>query len=262
MSKTFWNLVRFGRRHASTILSVLGSAGVIVTAVSSAKATMDISDMYADGLEPTGLEIAKAYIPTAISAAASIGCIMGGNTISHKQTAAMAALYAGATKTYTDYRNKVIEKKGVEFDREIRAEITRDHPAYHRQELTCPDGKFTFIEPVTHQVFQRYEREVMDAEYHLNRNFVLRGYVSLAEFLYFLGIPVTPESQLVGWSVSEGFYWIDISHELLDVDVNKQNLYQLTYEFEPSEEFLDGWYTDGTYKDGEPFELRESGVEQ
>lgn len=258
MSKTFWNLVRFTKRHAPTILSVLGSVGVVTTAVASAKATMDVADMYANELEPTGIDIAKTYIPTAISAAASIGCIMGGNTISRKQTAALAALYAGATKTYSDYRAKVIEKKGKEFDKEIRAEITRDNPGYHRQELTCPDGKLTFIEPVTHQIFERYEREVMDAEYHFNRNFVIRGYASLAEFLYFLGIPIAPESEMVGWSIDDGFCWIDIHHELLDVDVNGKNLYQITYDIEPSAEFLDGWYTDGVYKDGMPVELAES----
>ena len=261
MSKTFWNLVRFTKRHAPTILSVLGSVGVIGTAVSSAKATMDVADMYADGLDPTGLDIAKTYIPTAVTAGVTIGCIMSGNAISTKQTAAMAALYAGATKTYSDYRNKVIEKKGVEFDKEVRAEITRNDPGYHRQALDCPDGKFMFVEPMTHQTFERYEREIMDAEYHFNRNFVLRGYASLSEFLYFLGIPVTPESQMIGWSVTEGFCWIDISHELLDVDVNGKSLYQITYDIEPSAEFLDGWYIDGVYKDGVPVELAESGVE-
>lgn len=261
MSKTFWNLVRFTKRHAPTILSILGSVGVIGTAVSSAKATMDIADMYADGVDLTGLDIAKTYIPTAVTAGVTIGCIMSGNVISTKQTAAMAALYAGATKTYSDYRNKVIEKKGADFDREIQAEITRNNPGYHRQMLTCPDGKFTFIEPVTHQVFQRYEREVMDAEYHFNRNFVLRGYASLSEFLYFLGIPATPESEMIGWSVTEGFYWIDITHDLLDVDIDGKSLYQITYDIEPSAEFLDGWYTDGVIKDGVPVELAESGVE-
>ena len=158
MSKTFWNIIRFTKRHVPTILSILGSVGVIGTAVSSAKATMDIADMYADGLDPTGLDIAKTYIPTAVTAGMTIGCIMSGNVISTKQTAAMAALYAGATKTYSDYRNKVIEKKGADFDREIQAEITRNNPGYHRQMLTCPDGKFTFIEPITHQVFQIYDR--------------------------------------------------------------------------------------------------------
>ena len=261
MSKTFWNLVRFTKRHAPTLLSIFGSIGVIGTAITSAKATMDVADMYADGLSPTGLDIAKTYIPTAVTAGVTIGCIISGNAISTKQTAAMAALYAGATKTYSDYRNKVIEKKGAEFDKEIQAEITRDNPGFHRQMLTCPDGKFTFVEPVTHQVFQRYEREVMDAEYHFNRNFVLRGYAPLSEFLYFLGIPVTPESQMVGWSIADGFSWIDITHELLDVDVDGNNLYQLAYDIEPSAEFLDGWYTDGVFKDGVPIELAESGIE-
>ena len=82
MSKTFWNLVRFTKRHAPTILSVLGSVGVIGTAVASAKATMDVADMYADGLDPTGLDIAKTYIPTAVTVGVTIGCIMSGNAIS------------------------------------------------------------------------------------------------------------------------------------------------------------------------------------
>lgn len=48
----------------------------------------------------------------------------------------------------------------------------------------------------------------MDAEYHLNRKFVLRGYASLNEFYMFLGLPQTNLGEVLGWTCTYGYSWI------------------------------------------------------
>lgn len=56
---------------------------------------------------------------------------------------------------------------------------------------------------------------VLNAEYHLNRNFVLGGAVALCEFYEFLGLNYLYEkymnSDLI-WDSSDGYYYIDFIH--------------------------------------------------
>ena len=53
---------------------------------------------------------------------------------------------------------------------------------------------------------------VLNAQYHLNRNFTLRGYVSLNEFYEFLGIEKVVCGEGIGWGqdlLEDGIFWID-----------------------------------------------------
>ena len=60
--------------------------------------------------------------------------------------------------------------------------------------------------------------QVARAEYCLNRNFVLRGYVTFNEFLHFLGLDdLSEKGEHIGWEsyIGEAFYgyqWIDFDH--------------------------------------------------
>ena len=67
------------------------------------------------------------------------------------------------------------------------------------------------------QFFERTMQQVMQAEYHLNRNFILRGHVTFNEFLEFLDLPPVEEGEIVGWTdylgeVTYGYRWIDFEH--------------------------------------------------
>ena len=52
----------------------------------------------------------------------------------------------------------------------------------------------------------------MLAEYHLNRNYILRGFARLNEFYKFLGLETTDYGDTVGWDVCSEIYWIDFNH--------------------------------------------------
>ena len=53
----------------------------------------------------------------------------------------------------------------------------------------------------------------MNAEYHLNRNYILRGYSYLNEFYEFLGIEETDYGSVLGLApTDDGMYWIDFNH--------------------------------------------------
>ena len=64
------------------------------------------------------------------------------------------------------------------------------------------------------------EKEVMDAEYHINRNFALRGETNLNEFYEFLGLDPTDAGCEIGWDIYSDEYafeklWIDFEHHLV-----------------------------------------------
>lgn len=63
----------------------------------------------------------------------------------------------------------------------------------------------------------------MQAEYHLNRNFILRGYVSVNDFLDFLKLEHTASGDKDGWEefAGEAFYgyrWVDFEHRHYTTD--------------------------------------------
>lgn len=52
--------------------------------------------------------------------------------------------------------------------------------------------------------------QVIAAEYHLNRNYILRGYSYLNKLYEFLGLESTNYGSVLGWvSNDDGMYWID-----------------------------------------------------
>ena len=85
----------------------------------------------------------------------------------------------------------------------------------------------------------RYEREVIDAEYHFNRNFTMRGYAFLNEFYEFLGLPMTEYGRIAGWSMSSGIMWVDFEHRLIDNDDGGTACYSIDMVFPP--EVLEEW---------------------
>ncbi len=98
-----------------------------------------------------------------------------------------------------------------------------------------------FFEKLCGRYFWKREIDVILAEYHLNRNFILRGECSLNEFYDFLGLPQTKQGSRLGWSVYSGqaFYgycWIDFSHKKINsYDPDQPPYYEIIMPFPPQE---------------------------
>lgn len=68
------------------------------------------------------------------------------------------------------------------------------------------------------ECFERTMTQVIQAEYHFNRNFALRGEACLNEFYDFLGLPHIDGGDAIGWDIAfgdefYGYQWIDFEHE-------------------------------------------------
>ena len=212
---------------SATILSVLGAAGVVVTAITAVKATPKALRLIEEIPEEdrTPKEIVKAacpcYIPTVLAGFASIGCIFGANSINKKQQATLLSAYALLDQSYKTYRSKVIEAIGEEEEKKIHGEEAKD---------LAPDVIVTFrIDHYGQEIFERSLLEVQDAEYKLNQKLAMDGEANLNDFFDLLAIKHHPIGDKLGWSVEYGldFYnyaWIEFEHFLEKTD-DGQDIY-------------------------------------
>lgn len=225
------------KRHSSTILTCIGVVGVVGTSVMAVRATPKALRLIDEATDEKGEKLTKletikvagpAYIPSIVMGTATISCIFGANVLNKRQQASFASAYALAENAYKEYRNKVKELLGEETDNQIRDAIAKDKredidvyvPGYGS--LDSSGEIKLFYESYRGKYFESTIEAVQNAEYHLNRNFAMRGYAALNEFYEFLGLSPTKEGDVLGWSQwtleeEYGASWIDFDHRLTTV---------------------------------------------
>lgn len=232
------NSVLYLKRNSSTILSITGAIGIVVTAASVATATTKAVKLLDKAEAEKGekltkteavLTTAKVYIPPIVIGASTIACVLGANVLNKRQQATLVSAYALADGMYKEYRGKVKELLGEETDIRIRDAIVKEHckeqyvgtPGCHS--IDTSGEKRLFYEPNMGLYFDSTMNAVLNAEYHLNRNFSMRGYAELNEFYEFLGLDKTDEGAVLGWDCQqliEGYEstWIDFDNRIVTLD--------------------------------------------
>lgn len=236
------------KRSSPTILCCVAAVGVVGTAVAAVKVTPKAMKLLEDATDEKGtdlsrteivLTVAHLYIPAAAIGAGTIFCIFGANALNKQHQARLMSAYALLRNYHKKYRDKLIELHGEEADVEIRNAMIREHCNFHSLDSDVPDGKVIFYDEISGESIMRYEREIIDAEYHFNRNFTMRGYAFLNEFYEFLGLPMTEYGGIVGWSMASGIMWVDFEHRLIDNDDGGPACYSIDMVFAP--EVLEEW---------------------
>lgn len=244
-------IYRFCKKNSVVILGVAAIAGLGATAYAVAKAVPKAQKSLEKAKEEKGEEltkveeveaVAKDYILPAAFGVATSACIVGMILSSKNREAQLVSAYGLVSNGFQAYREKLIELKGPEVDIEVRDALAREHCDFHIIGLERPDEKVLWYDELSGQTIRAYEREVMDAEYHLNRNFVMRGYATLNEFYTFIGMKPTKEGECLGWSASDGYYWIDIQHRRIDnPDEGGEPMYAVEFIFSPDESWMEDW---------------------
>lgn len=245
----------FCKRHAAAILTVAGSIGVVATSVMAVKATPKAMDILNKAEEEKGEELTvaekvqvagPAYIPAVMTGVATIVCIFGAGKFNKEQQAAITSAYALVDTSYKEYKKKVRELYGDETHNEIinaimveKAEDMQIRSGYFctscdlSVEYNNGEPKL-FYDEYSNRYFEATIEQVMNAEYHLNRNYILRGYAVLNELYDFLGLSETEYGDIMGWApLDEGMYWIEFNHRKVELD-NGMVCYILEMPFEPS----------------------------
>lgn len=207
----------FLKKNASTILTVMGGAGVIATSVMAVKATPKAMRLLEEAQSEKGEELTTlekvqvagpSYIPAITVGAATITCIFGANMLNKRQQAALASAYALLDSSYKDYKNKVKELHGEEFDEEIRASIAKDK--YEEGEYDDEDDdKLLYYDEFSGRYFRATPETVFKAEYELNKLMVDDWAVCLNDLYKLLDIPTVDYGDYVGWSGAQLYemYW-------------------------------------------------------
>lgn len=252
----------FLSRNASTILTIVGGFGVVGTAVLAATATPKAMAVVEEAKEEKGEELTTwetvkaagpAYIPAIAAGAGTLICIFGANVLNKHNQAALTSAYALINESYNQYKGKLKELYGEEAHNNIVDAIAIEKAEEMRVcnynltsycDLSIADGtseQVLFYDEFANRYFQSTIEQVMNAEYHINRNFVLRGYVTLNEFYEFLGIEQTEYGSKVGWSVDDEMYWIDFNHRKALIDDDTMEAYIIETPYGPTIEALEGW---------------------
>ena len=143
------------KKHAPTIMTVTGCAGVVVSVVLACKETLelestldkcksdlnDIKTSYATKESysekeykkditiqtvKNAVEVGKLYAVPASLCGASIGLILSANGIMRKRNANLAAAYATLDAMYKTYRKNVVEAFGADIDHDMRYGIRHE----------------------------------------------------------------------------------------------------------------------------------------
>lgn len=220
----------FFKRNSSTILTCIGGAGVVTTAVMAAKATPKAVRLLEQAKEEKGEELTKfevvqvagpAYIPSIVTGTATLACVFGANMLNKRQQASLVSAYALLDNSYKEYKKKVAELYDESVDYKVREEIAKDK--YDDYEDEPEDDKELFYDDFSGRYFRATKEDVMQAEYRLNRNMVMRGYAYLNEFYEEIGVEPLDAGYALGWSPGAclDYYWqewVDFSHSKVVMD--------------------------------------------
>lgn len=200
------NAKLFLKRNGSTILTVLGGAGVVATAVTAVKATpkaIKLIEVYEEqkGEDLTTLEKVRVagphYIPAILICAGTIACIFGANVLNKRNQASLMSAYALIDNSYKAYKKKVAELYGEETHKEVISSIAKDK---YTDDIRVDDNKMLFYDEFSHRYFESTLEDVIKAEYNTNRQLQCNGVVYLNEYYEFLGVEPSQVGTYLGWS--------------------------------------------------------------
>lgn len=238
LDQIYYRSTAFLKNNSSTILSGLAVVGVVGTAVMVARATPKAVEKLNNAKAEKGEELTKleavvvagpAYIPVLAVGASTIACIVGANILNKRQQASLASAYVLIENSYKNYRNKAKEIYGEDADTRIRDSIVIDE---RNGKTACapwvsgPDlsgDRILFYDEFGHRFFEATVPEVLNAEYHVNRQMAISGVVSVNEFYEYLGLETNSFADAVSWWYDEFLEsglmpWVDFNHRPVKIE--------------------------------------------
>ena len=248
----------FLKKNSATILTVTATIGVITTSVLSAKAAIKASRVLTHKEEEKGEKLTfeetisaiwTIYIPPVVAGMSTIACVFGANILNQRQQASLASAYALIDSSYKEYKAKLKELYGEEAHNNIIDAIAAKKcedvyisagglESAYNQEIESDTEPRLFYDEYSGRYFESTIEKVLLAEYHLNRNYILRGFARLNDFYEFLGLEQTDYDEAVGWDICSEIYWIDFNHRkiLIGDDNDSFECYVIEMPYYPSED--------------------------
>lgn len=204
-------------KHSPAILTGIGIAGMVTTTVLAIKATPKAmmliekrkNELNVDKLQP--VEVVKAcwkpYLPTVITGAASLACIVGASSVSSKRNAAVMAAYEMSRTAMSEYKDKVVQTIGEKKEQSIRDEIAKDKVAANQpieqQVILTEAGNTLCYDSISGRYFKSDINKLRKIENELSKRLRSEMYISLNEFYYEVGLPQIKIGDELGWNIND-----------------------------------------------------------
>lgn len=208
--KKHFDAKTFMKTNSPTILTVVGSIGVIATAIMSGRDTLKARNCikYQEKHESQELDVkekiklaAPCYIPTIIAGVSTILCICGANKLNKNMQKSLASAYVLLDRSYKEYRNAAKELYGEDGEKNIIKNVSSKHA--EDLNLDSNDTEDVFFDFYSLQFFKSNLSKIAEAERTANHILRTRGYISLDEVYELLGEPKIKTCCLLGWSLGK-----------------------------------------------------------
>lgn len=222
--------------------TLLGTAGLIGTVCLSVKETPKAITLIKEKKDELGTErlapaefvktVWKCYIPAALLGIGTVACISEIGIMSRHNRLALANAYSMLDKSYRHFREAAKKVYGDDADDRILAEMAEDALVYtsdwgycvYNTEMDTGSERQLFYDISSGRYFSSTMAAVLNAQYHTNRNLAIRGYVSMDEYLSFLGIEGIESGDKIGWDICDPdfedseLYWLDFNNRKTVLD--------------------------------------------
>lgn len=221
-------------KHSPEILTGIGIAGMVTTAVLAVKATPKalkiiesmehIDSETKTVVTPTKIECVKAtwkcYIPAAVTGVTSVACLIGASSVNVRRNAALATAYSLSETALREYKEKVVETIGDKKEKVVREAIDKDHveknPVSKSEVIITEKGNTLCYDTLSGRYFKSDIDKIKKAVNELNRTMLNDMYVSLNEFYDELGLDNISLGYELGWNIDNGLIDIDFSSQLAE----------------------------------------------
>ena len=221
ITKITKNLGGLISKNSPHILTGLGCAGLLSTAILTGKATpraIMILEEEIDYRERKRLEALskmdkvkltwKCYIPAGVVGAASIGCIIGANTVNMKRNAALASLYALSESAFREYKTKVVQEIGKPKETKIRDEIAQDkinvNPPTQNTTIYTGVGDSLCYDTISDKYFLSSYETIRQKVNTLNYKLRNEMWLDLNDYYEAVGLHMTKLGSMVGFDIDKG----------------------------------------------------------
>lgn len=228
------------KKNSPQILTGIGIAGMVTTAVMAVRATPKAMALieerenkwYQDHLGDVEtsykavpkIELVKAawtcYIPSVIVGGVSIACLIGANNVNLRRNAALATAYSLSESALKEYQEKVIEEVGAKKETEIRDKIAKDridrNPVTRNEVVLTEKGETLCYDMISGRYFKTDIDKLRKAENDLNRQMRDDIYISLNEFYDAIDLDPVKIGENIGWNIDKGYIDLSFSSQLTE----------------------------------------------
>lgn len=246
-NNTMKKLGDFVNENLPHILTGVASIGVITTSVEAAKAAVKVKELDNDTADARKASeksktFIKTWIPTIISGALTIGCIVSSDVIHTKRYAGMLGAYLAAKTELPKYKQKVEELVGKEKAKEIGDKAKEDMTpvalkGVDRAAALNKTMKYKVIDQVTGFEFEASIAALLRGETAVAKEVARTGHAYLEQFYdEVTNNADTPEvAGRIYWSNDgTGYYDKDMMNLIISAEVDPDGEVYLTIDYEYS----------------------------